>query len=79
VIITAMVADSGSSRTATLAVGRLALHSVWLGIGSLPGGSQLALSSSDSSATLPSTVNVPASSLTFQFDVTTFRSRSAPP
>jgi len=36
--ITATVAYSGSSRTATLAVGRLALQSVWLGIGSLPGG-----------------------------------------
>jgi hypothetical protein len=35
------------------------------------GGWQLALSSSDSSATLPSTVNAPASSLTFHFEVTT--------
>jgi len=36
--ITATVTYSGSSRNATLAVGRLALQSVWLGIGSLPGG-----------------------------------------
>jgi hypothetical protein len=35
------------------------------------GGWQLALSSSNPSVTLPSTVNIPASSLTFHFEVTT--------
>jgi len=70
--VVALPTIAGFTCTPTTAVGGTTIHCAGtLGNPAPPAGWQLALSSSDSSATVPARVTVPGGGLAFQFDVTT--------
>jgi hypothetical protein len=85
--ITATLAYSGSTKTATLTVARLALQSVSFGIDAVPGGLQLtgtvaltvatpvdaivSLSSNSAAATVPPSATVPTGAISQTFEIST--------